>query len=170
MQYPFLRLHRRALELWARARSEHSTPREIGWSVAVGAFVACTPLIGLHVWLALALATLLRLNRLWTCIGSRLSSTPVLVVTTFCEIEAAHRLRTGRWAAMEWREALQHGRELILDWVVGTVIVGGLIATCVGLLAYGIARRLQAPTLRTPERLPAPSSESPTSEPPNPMP
>ena len=72
---------------------------------------------------------------------------------------------------MEWREALQHGQQVILDWVVGTVIVGGLIATCVGLLAYGIARRLQAPTpAPTPERLPAPSLRSPTSEPPNPMP
>jgi len=137
---PFVRLHKAVLALWERAKRERSSPREIGLSVGVGAFVACTPLLGLHVWLALGLATLLRLNRLWTLIGSRLSSTPILAVTTYCEIEAAHRLRTARWVPMTLHEAMDHGPELLFDWVLGTVIVGGLIAVCTGLLAYGVAR------------------------------
>ena len=72
-----------ARDLWERARREHSSPREIGLAVGVGAFVACTPLIGFHLWLALGFATLLKLNRLWAMIGSRLSTTPILLVTTF---------------------------------------------------------------------------------------
>jgi uncharacterized protein (DUF2062 family) len=165
-------LHRKIRELWDRARREHSTPREIGWSVGVGAFVACTPLLGLHLWVALALATVFRLNRLWTVVGSRLSSTPILLATTFCEIEAAHRVRTGRWAPIVWHEALAHGRELLGDWIAGAAVVGGLIAACAGFLAYAVARRLQ--TARparphTPGRLPRPSSGSPPSKPPQPI-
>jgi len=137
---PFVRLHEAVLAFWERAKSERSSPRELGLSVGVGAFVACTPLLGLHVWLALGLATLLRLNRLWTLIASRLSSTPVLAVTTYCEIETAHRLRTGRWVPLTLQAALDHGRELLFDWVLGTAIVGGLVAVCAGLVAYGVAR------------------------------
>lgn len=140
MPKPFIRLHAAVLSLWERAKKEHSSPRELGLSVGVGAFVACTPLLGLHAWLALGLATLLRLNRLWTLIASRLSSTPVLAVTTFCEIETAHRLRTGRWVPLALHEAMEHGRELLGDWILGTVIVGGVVALCAGFLAYGIAR------------------------------
>jgi uncharacterized protein (DUF2062 family) len=166
--HPFLRVHRAILSLWQRLRRERTSPRELAWSVGVGAFVACTPLIGLHFWLALGLATLLRLNRLWTVIASRLSSTPVLLVTTFCEIETAHRLRTGRWVPLALHEALDHRRELLFDWVVGTVLVGGLLALCTGVITYGIARRLREVRLRTRAGLPLPSSESPRSEPPHP--
>jgi uncharacterized protein (DUF2062 family) len=162
---PFARLHLAAIALWERAKHEHSSPRELGWSVGVGAFVACTPLLGLHLWLALGLATLLRLNRLWTLIASRLSSTPVLLVTAFCEIETAHRLRTGRWVPLAPHEALRHGRELLVDWILGTVLVGGLVATCAGFLAYALARAHRDAMARTREPRLRPFSESPPSKP-----
>lgn len=168
----FARIHGAVLSLWERAKREHSSPRELGWSVGVGAFVACTPLLGLHVWLAIGLATLLRLNRLWALIASRLSSTPVLLVTTFCEIEAAHRLRTGRWAPLAMHEALTHGRELLFDWVLGTLLVGSVVGIGTGLLAYALARAHRDAALlakrHTPGPLPPPFLESPRSEPPPP--
>lgn len=167
VQHLMSSLHERARRLWDRARQEHSTPREIGWSVGVGAFVACTPLLGLHFWVALGLATVFRLNRLWTVVGSRLSSTPILLATTFCEIEAAHRVRTGHWAPITWHESLAHGRELLGDWIAGAAVVGALIATCAGLLAYAVARRVQIARPHTPERLRLPSSGSPPSKPPH---
>jgi uncharacterized protein (DUF2062 family) len=166
---PFVRLHEAVLSLWERARRERSSPRELACSVAVGAFVACTPLLGLHFWLALGLATLLRLNRLWTVLASRLSSTPVLLVTTFCEIETAHRLRTGRWVPLAVKAAMNHRKELLFDWVVGTVLVGGLVAVSTGLLTYAIARRRRDIRNRR-AGLPEPSSEFPRSEPPRPNP
>jgi uncharacterized protein (DUF2062 family) len=161
-------LRDRVRRLWDRARNEHSTPREIGWSVGVGAFVACTPLLGLHFWVALGLATVFRLNRLWTVVGSRLSSTPILLATTFCEIEAAHRVRTGHWAPIAWHESLAHGRELLGDWIAGAAVVGALIAACAGLVAYAVARRVENARPHTPERLRLPSSGSPPSKPPHP--
>ncbi|HXN30316.1 MAG TPA: DUF2062 domain-containing protein [Polyangiaceae bacterium] len=165
--------------LWERARSERSTPREIGWSVAVGVFSGCTPLLGLHLWIALALATLLRLNRLWAVLGSRISFTPLFAGITFCEIESAHRLRAGAWVPLSPDNAVTHGKELLGDWLLGTVLLGSALAAVVGVSAYLCARRWQATATRrppaprssTPSTRPAPrrrSSESPPSTPPAP--
>ncbi len=148
-------------DLWDRAKREHSSPREVGLSVGVGAFIACTPLVGFHLWLALGFATILKLNRLWAMIGSRLSTTPVFLVTTFAEIQLAHRVRTGTWVAMSLRQALARGPELVLDWAVGSVIVGAVVATIAGLVAATLARRWEALNQRGLAGLRRPSSESP---------
>jgi uncharacterized protein (DUF2062 family) len=126
---------------WELAKREHSTPRELGWSIAVGVFAGCTPFLGLHMWIALALATLFRLNRLWAFVGSRISFTPLFAVITFCELESAHRLRTGHWALLSPHDAVQHGQELIGDWLLGTLLVGVSLAVTAGLAACMAARR-----------------------------
>src|SRR5689334_9391481 len=106
--------------LLRRALAEHAAPSKVALSVALGTFCACTPLIGLHIWMALGLATLFRLNRLWAAVGSRATTAGLWPVVTFLEIEAAHRVRFGVWAPISPTDAVAHGRELLLDWVLGT--------------------------------------------------
>jgi uncharacterized protein (DUF2062 family) len=153
--------------LWERAKNEHSAPHEIGWSIAAGVFSGCTPFLGFHMWIALALATLLRKNRLWAFVGSRISFTPFFAIITFSEIEGAHRLRTGAWAPLSPHDAVGHGKELLGDWLLGTVIVGGALASFLGLAAYFVASRWQI-SRRRPLAPRSPSSESRPSAPPAP--
>ncbi len=169
----------RALELFARARREHSSPCEIGLSVAVGVFCACTPLWGFHTVTALALATVFRLNRLWAALSSRL---PIFLWIAFSEIQIAHRLRSGAWVGLAPRETLSHGRDLLTDWILGTAIVGSALAAVAGCVAYGFARRWSrmdreraadaAATVssHTPDERRPPSSGSPPSGRPEPRP
>jgi uncharacterized protein len=124
------------LRLWEQAKNEHCTPREIGWSVGVGVLCGCTPFLGLHMWMAIALATLFRLNRLWAFLGSRISFSPLFALIAFCEIEAAHRVRTGRWAPLTPHDAAAHGKELLGDWLLGATLVGTGCAAAIGLAAY----------------------------------
>jgi uncharacterized protein (DUF2062 family) len=135
------RLWRRTRDLWEQAKREHSTPREVGWSVGIGVFCGCTPFIGLHMWLALGLTTALRLNRLWAFLGSRISSNVILAWLAFSEIELAHRARTGEWMPMKPEDVLVHGWQLFGDWLFGSLFVGAVLATLLGLLTYGLARR-----------------------------
>ncbi len=130
-----------ALQLWERAWNEHCAPHQVGWAVGVGGFCACTPLIGLHMWMALGLATLFRLNRVWAFAGSRISFGPLFGMIAFSEIQVAHRVRAGVWVPLRLQAVLAEGRGLLVDWVLGTVLVGGLIAAAVGLAAYLAARR-----------------------------
>jgi uncharacterized protein (DUF2062 family) len=163
------RFWQRTRDLWRRAKREHSTPREVGWSVAIGVFCGCSPFIGLHMWMALGLATALRLNRLWAFLGSRVSVSVLLAWIAFSEIQLAHRLRTGEWMPLKPADVLDHGWQLFGDWLLGAAFVGGVLAALLGGLAYGLARRWRPEV--TPhtleERLP-PSSGSPPSAPPAP--
>jgi hypothetical protein len=120
-------------------------------AVGVGAFVGCTPLLGLHAGVALVAATVFRLNRLWAVAGSRVSFVPLFALISFTEIQAAHRLRTGAWAPLSVHEALARGWELAMDWVLGCVLVGGFVAVLLGLIAYAAAlrwRRSAPPAVR----------------------
>jgi uncharacterized protein (DUF2062 family) len=132
--------------------------------VAIGAFSACTPLLGFHIWIALAVATLLRLNRLWAMLASKLPP-PAFVLLTFCEIESAHRLRTGVWLRLALQEAVTRGRELVTDWALGTFVVGLPFAAAAGMAAYAVASRWARAKLRTHEGRSRPSSELPPSTP-----
>jgi len=137
----------------------------------VGVFAGCTPFLGFHGGIALGLATLLRLNRLWTFAGSRLLVLPLFAWVGFCEVESAHRLRTGAWAPIAPTEILAHRSELFADWLIGTAIVGGGLAAIAGGIAYAMARRWQpAVTPRTREESRPSSSGSPPSAPPTPTP
>jgi len=92
-------------------------------------------------WIALALATVFRLNRMWAFVGSRVSSNVFFVWIAFIEIELGHRLAAGTWVPLVPREALAHGRELVLDWLLGAAIVGSVLAAIGGVVASVVARR-----------------------------
>jgi uncharacterized protein (DUF2062 family) len=147
--------------LWLAALRERATPFGIASSVAVGVFSGCTPFIGLHAGIALGAATLLRLNRLWAVVGSRVSFFLVLPFVVFAEIQTAHRLRTGAWAPLVASDALAHKGEWFLDWCVGAIPVGAALALVAGALAYVIASRRARFTPRMRAESPRPTSESP---------
>ena len=153
--------------LWERAINEHSSPSEIGWSVGIGALAASTPFIGLHMWLAMGLATVLRKNRLWAFLGSRLSSSPTLACIVFVEIECAHRLRTGLYAPLSISDSVAHGRELLGDWLLGTALVAPIVGAAAGLVAWTLAARWATRAARVEAR--RPSLECPPSGPPSPI-
>jgi uncharacterized protein (DUF2062 family) len=154
--------------LWVLAKRERASPREIGWAIGVGVFIAFCPFVGFHLGIAFVAATLLRLNRLWTMLGSRASAAPLLVTVAFLEIEVAHRLRTGAWARIALADILPHGRELLLDWVIGTPLVATPLAVIAGFVAYVAARRWHRVRANTPDAPRPPSSESRRSAPPAP--
>ena len=135
----------KAKALWQRAKSERAEPHQIGWAVGVGVFAACTPALGFHGPLALGLATLFRLNRLWAWIGSRLSNVITLPLVVYAEVQVAHRVRTGQWLAIDRSQAVDQAKDLIVDWLLGMVPVGGALSAAVGLLAYvGFSLRKRA--------------------------
>jgi uncharacterized protein (DUF2062 family) len=144
--------------LWFLALRERATPRGIAASVAVGVFAGCTPFVGAHAGIALVAATVLRLNRLWAFLGSRISFFAILPWIVFAEIQTGHHLRTGEWAVFS-RSAFAHAEEWLFDWCLGSVPVGAALALVVGGLAYTLAKGGRL-TPRTPAPAPPPSSGS----------
>lgn len=168
----FRRLWARIKTLWKLAKEERATPREIFWAVFVGAFAGCTPAVGVHGWLAVGLATLLRKNRLFSWLGSRISNMVFLPFITYAEVQIAHRLREGTWCTLDLdhKETLfVQAKELLLDWCLGTIPVGIVIGAFCGALGWIWAVRrdrkralaIAEPTPPSPAEPPTPSSGSP---------
>ncbi|HEY1958518.1 MAG TPA: DUF2062 domain-containing protein [Polyangiaceae bacterium] len=125
--------------LWRLATTERASPRQIALAFGVGAFIGSTPVIGFHGWIAVGTATALRLNRLYTFLGSRVSSPVVLPFIVLAEIEIAHRIRCGAFLALDRHDVLAHAKTLLLDWILGTIPVGLAVGLVCGALGFAVA-------------------------------
>ena len=127
--------------VWHRAKTERASPPEIGQAVFLGVFAGCTPLVGGHGWIAVGLATLLRRNRLYAWLGSRVSNFVVLPFIVLAEVQTSRGLRTGAFAPLSLDHVLDQAAPLLLDWAIGSVIVGTALGLVFGLAAYTWSRR-----------------------------
>jgi uncharacterized protein (DUF2062 family) len=137
----FRRLWEKILLIWQLAKSERAAPGEIGWAVAIGAFIGCTPAVGLRPWIAVGVATLVKKNRLFTYLGSHTSNIIFTPFITLAEIQLAHRVRTGAWLDIDRKHIVDEAPALLLDWCLGAGPVGLVVALVLGFAAYGIAHR-----------------------------
>jgi uncharacterized protein (DUF2062 family)/SAM-dependent methyltransferase len=118
-----------ARQLW----HQHATPLRLGSAVAVGVLVGCTPFFGLHVWIGLGLALLLRLNKLAVFLGSQISIPPLAPLLGYASVQVGARLVTGRGVHLTVADfslsrlpALL--RDFLLHWTIGGLVVGAAIA------------------------------------------
>lgn len=133
------RVVERARSIWTLLWAEHTTPREIAIAVSMGVFVGCTPAFGLHGWIALGLATLFRLNRIWSWMGSRISNVLIYPWIVIGEIELGHYLRFGDPIHLSEKEVLEQSKKLIVDWIIGSIPVAIVSALVFGAIAFGLA-------------------------------
>lgn len=133
----------RLRSLWQAAKNERASPRQIAWALGIGVFAGCTPAVGLHGWLAVGLATLFRLNRLFAFLGSRISFFLIFPWIVIAEVELSHVLRTGEWVAIDRKTAVEQAGEMLLDWCIGCVPIGALLAVAIGAAGYAWALRRQ---------------------------
>lgn len=155
-------LWRKIKTLWQLAKNERATPKEIFWAIFLGVFVGCTPALGFHTVVVLAVATLFRVNRLFAWIGSRSSNALVLPFIIIAEIQVAHLVRTGSWATLDrstiqLEHPFQSVGPLLLDWFIGTIPVGCALGALLGLGAWRLAvvrdrRKARAAALQEEER------------------
>lgn len=135
------RLRAKARALWIAAKEERATPREIAVAVALGVVAGSTPAVGLHTAVALGLATAFRKNRLFCWLGSRVANAFTLPFIALASVQLAHCVRTGTWVDVDRAHVLDRLPELVLDWALGCIPVGGSLGVMMGALAYLWARR-----------------------------
>ncbi len=131
------RLRRVAWEL----RTEGVGPLREGAAIGLGVFIGCSPLYGFHLLLCLVVGWCLGLNRLKMYLAANISNpfmAPLLILT---------ELQTGAWFRRNQLHALtlEGVRDLDpwifgADLVVGSLVVGGLLAVLAGTATYFVAR------------------------------
>lgn len=132
----FRRLLLRIQTLWRLAKNERASPKELAWAIALGVFAGCTPAVGVHGWVAIGLATILKKNRLFSWIGSRISNILILPWIVIAEVQLSHRLRTGSFVELHERDALEKAPALLVDWILGCIPVGIALAALVAVPSF----------------------------------
>src|SRR6185369_543224 len=77
----------RVHELWRVLLAEHRAPSEVAAAILVGALVGCTPLFGFHILICLALAFLLRLNKVIVYAAANLSMPPLVPLLGYASVQ-----------------------------------------------------------------------------------
>jgi uncharacterized protein (DUF2062 family) len=135
----------RAQHLLTRLGAEHASPRRLGVALGVGVLIGTTPFYGLHAWIGLGVATLLRLNRVATVTATAYSLPPLVPVLWFGSVQVGSLLLGGgllpiRYDAITAIDPFEVGRA----WLVGSLVVGSGLGGVVGVAGALIAARLRA--------------------------
>ncbi|QOV91469.1 DUF2062 domain-containing protein [Humisphaera borealis] len=130
--------------------------------LAIGAFIGCLPLYGLHAILALYGAKRLHLNPLAMVLGTQVACPPVGIVLAMLAVGLGHIVRFGHipppqdFAPMwdGWAGFMKLGSWFFIDWAIGSVVVGIGTMFVVFFVADALLRRIPvseaAPALDTP--------------------
>lgn len=102
-----------------------SHPSNIAAGFAVGVFIGCTPLFGIHTALAIALAFIFRLNKLTTITGSwvntPLTVLPILMASyRLGEFMLGNEPQPVTFASLDWH----HLREYAAALFIGSALIG----------------------------------------------
>ncbi len=142
-------LHARLVATVRAELASNASPGKLALASSVGAFIGSTPLFGLHALIALAVATVLRLNRVLALASTQVSLPIFAPFLVFTERQVGGRFRTGAWPdtalpSIAHAEAIDWAGTLFVDTLIGSVIVGGSIAVVVGAATWFAAQRLRA--------------------------
>jgi uncharacterized protein (DUF2062 family)/SAM-dependent methyltransferase len=135
------RVHELARHLW----HEHTAPGRVAGAVLVGCIVGCTPLFGFHLPVCVALAWLLRLNKLIVYGAANLSIPPMIPLLGFASVQLGERLLHRRWltlarADFTWGALRPLLHRFFAAWMVGGVVLGAAIGLVAGALVYALLR------------------------------
>lgn len=120
--------------------TEHATPGQLATAGGVGVFLGALPLIACHTLAILFVSSFFRLNKVAAVGASQLCMPPI--VPALC-IEAGYYLRHGEFLTEISLETLGYqGLERLYEWLLGSLLIGPLLALTTAGIIYVMARFL----------------------------
>jgi uncharacterized protein (DUF2062 family)/2-polyprenyl-3-methyl-5-hydroxy-6-metoxy-1,4-benzoquinol methylase len=139
------RAAREVQDVLYKMRTEGMSPGKQAAAVALGVFIGCSPLIGLHLALCFLFARLFRLNVGLTYLAAHVSLPGITPFILLAEMETGRRLRGQSYLHIHVADLKELGlRQVGADLLIGSAVIGGVLAALFGLLAWWLARRRQA--------------------------
>jgi uncharacterized protein (DUF2062 family)/trans-aconitate methyltransferase len=131
-------------ELLVRLRTEGGSPHRLAGAVALGVFIGCTPFYGFHLALCILFAWLLRLNQGLTYLAAHVSLPGVWPLLVFAELQVGRLLRGKDLLSIRPEEIRQlQLKQFFLDLLLGSAVVGTVLAVAFGAFTLWVARRRQ---------------------------
>lgn len=137
----FLMLLRHPVEFCRMLLGEHVSPAELGVSAGVGTFIAALPIFSLHTFVIVYVATRLNMNRIMAVAIQNLCVPPFV---PFACIELGYFLRHGRWlVTLSMDTLIRQAPARLWEWLLGSLILGPLLAVMVGCCIFVLAGWVQ---------------------------
>jgi uncharacterized protein (DUF2062 family)/2-polyprenyl-3-methyl-5-hydroxy-6-metoxy-1,4-benzoquinol methylase len=141
------------LGLWQRLRGTPGSPWRAALAVALGLFIGCQPLYGLHLVLVIAVCIPLRLDAVLSYLAANISNPLLAPFLIFSEVEAGAYLLTGRFVAFDVAQARATGAAGFASQLfIGSLVVGALLALLGFALAWLVASHRSAGPVPAPAR------------------
>lgn len=130
-----------ALRFFYQLRTEGAGAGRDGLAVALGIFIGCLPIFGLHLALCWVVGWLFGLNRLKMYLVANISNPFMAPLLLFVEIQLGALLRRGRFHPLSV-EAIRQASPWSFgaDLVIGSIALGAGLGALLGLLTWGITR------------------------------
>jgi uncharacterized protein (DUF2062 family) len=131
-------------DLLYQLRTEGMSPARQAWAVAVGVFIGCTPFYGFHLALCILFSRLFRLNLGLTYLAAHVSLPGVWPLLVLAQLEIGRRLQGESYVDVKISD-LEHLslRTAGADLLLGSTVVGIILAALLGGLTFWAARRRQ---------------------------
>ncbi|HEY3500311.1 MAG TPA: DUF2062 domain-containing protein [Polyangiaceae bacterium] len=127
---------------WRLLRGGRSSPAKLAAACALGLFVGCLPLYGLHFPICLGLCLLLRLDMVVMYLAANISNPFVAPFLLTAEVEVGSWLLRGESAAFDVTRARELGASgFLAQAAVGSLLVGAVLAGLGGGLVWLLAGR-----------------------------
>ena len=138
--------------IWRRLRGTRQSPARIALAVALGLFIGCLPVYGLHIFLCAAVCLPLGLDLVLAYLVANISNPLIAPFLVTLEVEIGSLVTTGQHAAFGVERAKQTGIfGFVRQAAVGSVFVGSALAALGAGIAFFVAKRRQEPANDDPE-------------------
>jgi uncharacterized protein (DUF2062 family) len=138
------RLAARVRRAFYDLRTEYPGAAREAVAIGVGVFIGCSPFYGFHLLICWAVGSVFRLNRLHVYLAANISNPMIAPFLVFSELQTGAWIRRGAFqsltlAAIRTTDVWS----LVLDYLLGTVVVGVVLGT---IAATGMYVALRGPT------------------------
>ncbi len=129
------------LKVLGKMCREHTSPLWLAMAVWLGIFIGALPLLAFHTVAIIYVAHKLHINKVAAVAASQLCMPPVVPV--IC-IQTGYYLRNGTFLwDLSWQRWLLEIHERLWEWLIGSLLIGPVLAFAVGWVMYWMATRIQ---------------------------
>jgi len=116
-------------------------PQEIAAGIALGNFIGFIPLIGTHTVMAIAFASLLRLNTLIVLLGTQISNPLSFPFQIFLSAEVGNLILNGSLLEIEFSREIDYLSHYLVPILIGSLILGLAVSMVSYFSVKGLLRR-----------------------------
>lgn len=136
-------LHNACIRASRYLLEQHHSPAKVGWAIFWGVLVGTSPFFGLHFFMSMGVALILRLNKVIVYAAANISNPVLAPLLILASYQIGFFLFNGTFAPLNITTIKESGVGSFRYWLIGSLILGGILGSALGLLTYLMMKRAE---------------------------